>query len=94
MTAPRRSVRLNTSKATRLLDANPQSVEEFHIDGNYVPEEEDSYDTFGAFKVAVHRLRKKFRHVVTEQIAQTVGDSAEVQDELNSLVAALSHSAI
>ena len=48
----------------------------------------------GAFKVAVHRLRKKFRHVVIEQIAHTVGDSAELQDELNSLIAALSHSAI
>ena len=48
----------------------------------------------GAFKVAVHRLRKKFRHVVTERIAHTVGYSAEVQDELSSLIAALSQSAI
>lgn len=48
----------------------------------------------GAFRIAVHRLRKKFRHVVTEQIAHMAGDSTEVQDELKSLIAALSHSAI
>ncbi len=43
----------------------------------------------GAFKVAVHRLRKRFRHVVVECITTTVDDPVEVQDELNYLINAM-----
>ena len=43
----------------------------------------------GAFKVAVHRLRKRFRHVVVERITTTVDDPVEVQDELNYLIHAM-----
>jgi RNA polymerase sigma-70 factor (ECF subfamily) len=43
----------------------------------------------GAFKVAVHRLRKRFRQIVIERIASTVHDPIEVQDELNYLINAL-----
>lgn len=43
----------------------------------------------GAFKVAVHRLRKRFRHVVVDRIANTVDDPVEVQDELNYLINAM-----
>ena len=43
----------------------------------------------GAFKVAVHRLRKRFRHVVVDRIATTVDDPIEVQDELNHLIRAM-----
>lgn len=43
----------------------------------------------GAFKVAVHRLRKQFRHIVVDHIASTVNDPAEVQDELNYLINAM-----
>ena len=43
----------------------------------------------GAFKVAVHRLRKRFRHVVVDRIATTVQDPVEVQDELNYLINAM-----
>ena len=43
----------------------------------------------GAFKVAVHRLRKRFRHVVVDRIASTVDDPIEVQDELNYLISAM-----
>lgn len=39
-----------------------------------------------AFKVAVHRLRKRFRQIVTEHIAATVDDPADVPDELNYLI--------
>lgn len=42
--------------------------------------------TDGTFKVAVHRLRKRFRQIVTDHIAATVQDPVEVQDELNYLV--------
>jgi DNA-directed RNA polymerase specialized sigma24 family protein len=43
----------------------------------------------GAFKVAVHRLRKRFRDVVKSLIADTVDDPAELADELNYLIRAL-----
>ncbi len=46
----------------------------------------------GAVKVAVHRLRKRFREVVRAQIAQTVDEPAQVQEELRYLVDVLAHS--
>lgn len=45
--------------------------------------------TEGAVKVAIHRLRRRFRDLVKSEIAQTVGDPALVQEELQSLLAAL-----
>ena len=45
--------------------------------------------TEGAVKVAIHRLRRRFRELVKAEIAQTVGDPAMVQEELQSLLAAL-----
>ena len=50
--------------------------------------------TDGAFKVAVHRLRKRFRQLVTDRIAATVQDPLEVQDELNYLVSAMTSASI
>jgi DNA-directed RNA polymerase specialized sigma24 family protein len=45
--------------------------------------------TDGAFKVAVHRLRKRYRQLVLERIAATVGDPSEAAEELNYLVTVL-----
>ncbi len=42
----------------------------------------------GAVKVAVHRLRKRYREVLREDIAQTVGTPGEVEEELRQLFAA------
>ena len=44
--------------------------------------------TRGAFNVAIHRLRKRFRQVVKSHIAETVDDPAEIADELNYLICA------
>jgi RNA polymerase sigma factor (sigma-70 family) len=44
----------------------------------------------GAVRVAVHRLRKRYRHLLRDEIAQTLDDPAQVADELRSLQAALS----
>ena len=44
----------------------------------------------GAVKVAVHRLRQRFREAVRSEIAQTVATPAEVDEELRCLMAALS----
>ena len=43
----------------------------------------------GAFKVAVHRLRKRFRQVIVDRITATVSDPVEVQDELHELISAM-----
>jgi DNA-directed RNA polymerase specialized sigma24 family protein len=48
----------------------------------------------GALKVAIHRLRKRFRELVKAEIAQTVDAGTDVQAELNYLLEALSRSEI
>lgn len=45
--------------------------------------------TEGALRVAVHRLRKRYRELLREEIAQTVSDPAQIQEELRALQAAL-----
>lgn len=42
-----------------------------------------------AIKVAVHRLRKRFRDAVKAEIAQTVSEAGSVREELDALMAAL-----
>jgi RNA polymerase sigma factor (sigma-70 family) len=42
-----------------------------------------------AVRVAVHRLRKRYRELLRNEIAQTLDDPAQVADELRSLHAAL-----
>ena len=48
--------------------------------------------THGAFKVAVHRLRKRFRDLVEDQIATTLDDPGSLQGELDYLIQALAAS--
>jgi RNA polymerase sigma-70 factor (ECF subfamily) len=43
----------------------------------------------GAVKVAVHRLRRQFRDVVRDEIAQTVSSPEEIDDELRHLWSAV-----
>lgn len=43
----------------------------------------------GAVKVAVHRLRRRYRKLLKEEIARTVADPASLEDELTELLAAL-----
>jgi RNA polymerase sigma-70 factor (ECF subfamily) len=45
--------------------------------------------TEGAVKVAVHRLRERYRQALREEISQTVAEPADVEDELLALSAAL-----
>ena len=45
--------------------------------------------TEGAVKVVVHRLRQRYRGVLREEIAQTVADPAEIDDEIRQLFSAL-----
>ena len=43
----------------------------------------------GALKVAIHRLRKRYRDLFRQEIAETVADPAQVEPELRYLAAAL-----
>jgi RNA polymerase sigma-70 factor (ECF subfamily) len=43
----------------------------------------------GAVKVAVHRLRKRYRELLREEIAQTLDDPGQVEEEIRALFAAL-----
>ena len=45
--------------------------------------------TEGAVKVAVHRLRQRYREILRAEIAETVASPDEVEDELRNLFAAL-----
>ena len=44
----------------------------------------------GAVKVAVHRLRERYRALLRAEIAETVARPEEIEDELRALLAALS----
>ena len=43
----------------------------------------------GALKVAIHRLRRRFRDLVRAEIAHTVGSEVEAREELSHLLAAM-----
>ena len=45
--------------------------------------------TEGAVKVAVHRLRRRYRELLRDEIAQTVAHPEEIDDEMRELFAAL-----
>jgi len=46
--------------------------------------------TEGAVKSAVHRLRQRYRHLLRDEIAQTVAGPGEVEEELRHLIVVLS----
>jgi len=43
----------------------------------------------GAVKVAVHRLRRRYRKLLVEEIARTIDGPETLEDELSDLMAAL-----
>jgi RNA polymerase sigma-70 factor (ECF subfamily) len=43
----------------------------------------------GAVRVAVHRLRGRFRELFREEVARTVGSAEEIEEEIRHLLAAL-----
>ena len=45
--------------------------------------------TEGAVKVAVHRLRQRFREILRREVAETVADPSDIDDEMRHLVATL-----
>ena len=45
--------------------------------------------TAGAVKVLVHRLRRRYREIFRDEIAETVSRPEEIADEIRHLLAAL-----
>jgi RNA polymerase sigma-70 factor (ECF subfamily) len=45
--------------------------------------------TEGAVKVAVHRLRQRYRELLRDEIGQTLDDAGQVEEEIRALFAAL-----
>jgi RNA polymerase sigma-70 factor (ECF subfamily) len=46
--------------------------------------------TEGAVKVAIHRLRKRYRELLIHDVSQTVATAGEIDDEIGELFRALS----
>lgn len=46
--------------------------------------------TEGSIKVAVHRLRQRYRQILRDHIAETLADESDVEEEIRSLFSALS----
>lgn len=58
-------------------------------DDSYAAAAADLGMTEAAVKVAIHRMRKRYRELLREEIARTVESEAEIEDEINQLFAAL-----
>jgi len=65
-------------------------VEGDKSDGSYADAARTLGTTEGAVKVTVHRLRRRYREVLREEIGATVSDDADIEDEIAHLVATLS----
>ena len=71
-----------------------EALKEFVAPGDSGPE--SSYETaahalgvgVGTVKTLIHRLRKQYLALVREEVARTVADPADVDDELRALIAA------
>jgi len=64
-----------------------------HSDAPYAALAREMNTSEGALKVAIHRLRKRYRELLRQEIADTVADPAEVESELRFLAAVLTGAA-
>jgi len=60
-----------------------------HSDTPYAALAHEMNTSEGALKVAIHRLRKRYRELFRQEIADTVADAAEVESELRFLATVL-----
>ena len=58
-------------------------------DAPYAALAREMHTSEGALKVAIHRLRKRYRELFRQEIANTVADPAEVESEIRYLAAVL-----
>jgi DNA-directed RNA polymerase specialized sigma24 family protein len=62
----------------------------WHQDDDYQSAADDLSISLGATKVAVHRLRKRYREIAREEIAETLGEGENIDNELRHIFSALS----
>jgi DNA-directed RNA polymerase specialized sigma24 family protein len=53
--------------------------------GGYGPAADDLYMTSDAVRQAVHRMRKRYRELLRSEVAQTVANPADVEEEIRGL---------
>jgi RNA polymerase sigma-70 factor (ECF subfamily) len=78
----------NTPEKQKLFAALKGALTADLTTGGYADVAKSLAMTEGAIKVAVHRLRKRYREVLKAEIAQTVADPQQVGEELKALFAA------
>ena len=88
---------LDELEATSRAEGNAEQFEHLKpcltADSQKIPYAEIGTDlgvTEGALRVAVHRLRKRYRTLLTAEITRTLASSDSVEDEMHALFAALS----
>ncbi len=60
-----------------------------HPDAPYAVLAQEMNTSEGALKVAIHRLRERYRELFRQEIADTVADPADVESELRFLASVL-----
>jgi RNA polymerase sigma-70 factor (ECF subfamily) len=73
----------------RLFTAVRPALTDGELERPYAAVAEELGTSVGALKVAVHRLRKRYRHHLLLQVADTVDSPDEAEDELRFLLASL-----
>jgi RNA polymerase sigma factor (sigma-70 family) len=86
-------VRLRTEMMDAAKEAQFEALKTYLLGDQPQPSYAESASTLGmsegAIKVAVHRLRRRFRDLIREEITQTVSSPEEVEDELRHLWASV-----
>jgi RNA polymerase sigma factor (sigma-70 family) len=78
-----------------VLHGRPEQFERLKVfllgqaDAPYAALAQEMNTSEGALKVAIHRLRKRYRELFRQEIADTVADPVEVESELRFLAAVL-----
>lgn len=62
----------------------------WHKDDDYQSAADALSISLGAAKVAVHRLRKRYREIARQEIAETLGEGEDIDNELRHIFSALS----
>ena len=61
-----------------------------HEGATYADAAEVLGTTEAAAKMAVHRMRRRYRRLLREEVSQTVADSSDIDDEIRNLFAVFS----